>query len=232
MMCAKLLRHKPEAQQGRFYRASERVLRERSSTSTAARSTWVLRHQPLTLLVAVGDAGRHGAALHRRAQGLLPGAGHRRDPGHLRGAAGRLVRRDGRAAAGAGRGRSCRTRRSRACRRSSASTAPTRRSTAAASRSTSSRSTSATISASDVIRRLQPKLAEGRRHHALHAAGAGPDGRGPRQPHAVPVHPRGRRRRRSCATWVPQLRRQAADAARAARRRQRPAERGPAGARW
>ena len=41
------------------------------------------------------------------------------------------------------------------------------------------------VSASDVIRRLQPQLDEGGRHHALHAAGAGLDGRGPRQPDAV-----------------------------------------------
>ena len=53
--------------------------------------------------------------------------------GHLRGAADDLVRGDGRAPAGAGARRSSRTRPSRACRRSSASTAPTRRSTAAAS---------------------------------------------------------------------------------------------------
>ncbi len=74
------------------------------------------------------------------------------------------------------------------------------------------------ISASDVIRRLQPELAECRGHHAVHAAGAGPHGGRPRQPHAVPVHAgRSQRRRaehlraadagascrscRSCATW-------------------------------
>ncbi len=38
---------------------------------------------------------------------------------------------------------------------------------------------------------------EGRRHHALHAARSGPDGGEPRQPHAVPVHPRRRERRRA-----------------------------------
>ena len=74
------------------------------------------------------------------------------------------------------------------------------------------------ISASDVIRRLQPELAQGGGHHAVHAAGAGSDGGGPRQPHAVPVHAgRSERRRaervraadageaaeacRNCATW-------------------------------
>ena len=43
------------------------------------------------------------------------------------------------------------------------------------------------------------KLARGRRHHALPAGGAGPADRQPRQPHAVPVHARGRRPRRARA---------------------------------
>ena len=46
------------------------------------------------------------------------------------------------------------------------------------------------VSASEVIRRLQPALAEGRGHHAVHAAGAGSHRRGPGEPHAVPVQPR------------------------------------------
>jgi multidrug efflux pump len=53
MMSAKLLRHKSEAAQGRFYRASERffdtVIR-RYGTSLR----WVLGHQPATLLIAAG----------------------------------------------------------------------------------------------------------------------------------------------------------------------------------
>src|SRR5439155_26464467 len=53
MMCAKLLRQRPEAQQGRFYRASERAF-----VSVIARYVsslqWVLRHQTATLLVTVG----------------------------------------------------------------------------------------------------------------------------------------------------------------------------------
>ena len=125
--------------------------------------------------------------------------------------------------------RSWRTRPWRACRPSSASTAPTPRSTAAASRSTSSRSTSGRSSATDVIRRLQPRAGEGRGDHALHAAGAGPDGRGPRQPHAVPVQPggpgRGGARRLGARSFVEQ----APGAARAARRGERPAERRPRG---
>ena len=47
-------------------------------------------------------AGADGGALHVGAEGLLPGAGHRRDPGDHRGAAVGVVRGDGRAPAGRG----------------------------------------------------------------------------------------------------------------------------------
>jgi len=53
MMCAYLLRHKTEAQQGRFYRASERVL-QRIIEVYGTTLQWVLRHQAPTLLVAAG----------------------------------------------------------------------------------------------------------------------------------------------------------------------------------
>ncbi|HWB87458.1 MAG TPA: efflux RND transporter permease subunit, partial [Bryobacteraceae bacterium] len=50
MMCALLLRHRPAAQQGRFYRVSERffdnVIRRYGTTLQ-----WVLRHQTLTLMI-------------------------------------------------------------------------------------------------------------------------------------------------------------------------------------
>ena len=44
---------------------------------------WVLRHQTRTLLVAVGTLVLTDLAVHRRAQGLLPGAGYGRDSGHF-----------------------------------------------------------------------------------------------------------------------------------------------------
>ncbi len=50
MMCAKLLRHRPEAQQGWLYRNSEHAFNwiiARYGTTLQ----WVLRHQPLTLLI-------------------------------------------------------------------------------------------------------------------------------------------------------------------------------------
>jgi multidrug efflux pump len=56
MMCAKLLRHKPESQQGRLFQASERVYQ--GIIAFYGRTLqWVLRHQPATLLVAVATLG-------------------------------------------------------------------------------------------------------------------------------------------------------------------------------
>ena len=92
-------------------------------------------------------------------------------------------------------------------------------------------STSATRRATEVIRRLQRERRQGAGHHALHAAGAGPDHRGSRQPHAVPVHARGRRTPSGSREWVPQLVERLQQAAAARRRRQRPAGPGPAGLR-
>ena len=107
MMCAKLLRHRRRGARCRRCRARSRA---NGSTRLIARYgrllDWVLDHQPLTLLVAVAHPGADGRALHRDPEGLLPGAGHRPDPGHLRGAAVGLLRGDGRAPAGAGRRRS------------------------------------------------------------------------------------------------------------------------------
>ncbi|MBV9768825.1 MAG: efflux RND transporter permease subunit [Bryobacterales bacterium] len=51
MMCAKILKHKPDSQQGWFYRASERGF-EAVIAFYAKTLQWVLRNQPLTLLVA------------------------------------------------------------------------------------------------------------------------------------------------------------------------------------
>jgi multidrug efflux pump len=52
MMCSKLLSHKPEAQQSRFYKASERVF-EDVIHFYGRTLQWVLKHQTGTLLVAV-----------------------------------------------------------------------------------------------------------------------------------------------------------------------------------
>ncbi len=53
MMCARLLRHKTEAEQGKLFRASERVFK--SIISLYGRTLqWVLRFQTATLIVAAG----------------------------------------------------------------------------------------------------------------------------------------------------------------------------------
>jgi multidrug efflux pump len=52
MLCAKLLKHRDESQQGRFYRASERVF-ERTIEFYGRTLDWVLEHRALTLAVAV-----------------------------------------------------------------------------------------------------------------------------------------------------------------------------------
>ena len=51
MMCARLLRHRRPEEQGRFYRASERTF-ERVIAFYGRTLTWVLEHQPTTLIVA------------------------------------------------------------------------------------------------------------------------------------------------------------------------------------
>jgi multidrug efflux pump len=53
MMCAKLLKHKDESQQSRFYHASERFY-NRVIEKYGVTLQWVLRHQTATLLVTVG----------------------------------------------------------------------------------------------------------------------------------------------------------------------------------
>ncbi len=53
MMCAKLLRHTPEEQQGRLYRVSQRWF-DRVIAAYGSTLRWVLDRQGLTLVVAVG----------------------------------------------------------------------------------------------------------------------------------------------------------------------------------
>ncbi len=53
MMCAKILRHKPESQQTWFYRKSEYAFNWVIS-KYGTTLQWVLRHQPMTLLITVG----------------------------------------------------------------------------------------------------------------------------------------------------------------------------------
>jgi multidrug efflux pump len=76
MMCSKLLRHTPESQQGRFFRATERGW-EWIIAFYGRTLTWVLKHQTATLIVAVGTLVYHCA------QRFLPGARYRHHSGHF-----------------------------------------------------------------------------------------------------------------------------------------------------
>ena len=84
MLCAKLLKHRPDRSAAgrplpaRWFDRADRL-------ATAARLTWVLDHQRLTLLVAIGTLALTALLYVVDPEGLLPGPGHRPDPGHLRG---------------------------------------------------------------------------------------------------------------------------------------------------
>ena len=56
MMCAKILKHKPAHEQGWFYRISERGF-EAVIALYGKTLTWVLRHQTMTLIVALATVG-------------------------------------------------------------------------------------------------------------------------------------------------------------------------------
>ena len=71
MMSAKLLRHKPESQQGRFYKASERVF-ERIIAFYGRTLTWVLKHQTATLAVAVATLVATGLLFMIIPKGFFP----------------------------------------------------------------------------------------------------------------------------------------------------------------
>ena len=94
MMSARLIRHRPDSERGRFDLAAERVFDQIiAAYSTSARRGAA----PPAADAHRGDRhpGADGAALHGHPERLFPGAGHRLHPGHDRGAAGRLLRQDG-----------------------------------------------------------------------------------------------------------------------------------------
>ena len=159
MMSARLLRYTPPEKQGRFYRASERAF-EKIIAFYGRTLRFVLRFQTITLLVAVATLVLTVVLYIIIPKGFFP----TQDTGIIQGisqaAASTSFDRDDREAAGAGESAAGRSRRWTAFRRSSARMGRTPRSTAGAFRSTSSRSTQRKISATEVIQRLGPKLAQ------------------------------------------------------------------------
>ncbi|MNV49620.1 hypothetical protein D3C71_1415810 [compost metagenome] len=131
-------------------------------------------------------AGADGVPVHGGAQGLLPGAGHRRHPGHFRSAAIDFLRRHERAPAGTGQGHPGRPGGRepvllhwRGWRQLDPQQRPVADQPQVAQRPRPERH------ASD----CPPATGTGQtgRHPPVHAAGAGPDHRRPGQPHAVSV---------------------------------------------
>jgi multidrug efflux pump len=71
MMCALLLRHRPRAAQGVLYRASERMF-DWVIARYATTLRWVLRHQPLTLLVTIATIAATFYLYVRVPKGFFP----------------------------------------------------------------------------------------------------------------------------------------------------------------
>ena len=103
MMAARILKHHPEAQQGRLYRWSEwcfektiEAIRQDGSRGAASSDRDAAR--------GCRHARPHHLPLRHRSQGVLSRAGYRRDPGHFAGARDRVIFRHVQAAAGSGPG--------------------------------------------------------------------------------------------------------------------------------
>ena len=126
MMSSRILRHTPAASQGRFFRLSERAI-EGMISFYGRTLRFVLGHQTITLLVAVGTMALTVLLYITDLQGIFPGAGHRRDPGYFAGAPTISARAMARTAAGTGRGHAAVTPPLKASPRSSAPMGQTRR---------------------------------------------------------------------------------------------------------
>ena len=186
MMSARLLRHQQDAEQSWFYRRTGAII-DRIISAYGRQLAWVLQHQPATLLVALLTLALTGRALRRGAEGVLPGAGHRRHSGDQRSTAVGVVLGDGRAAArggarhpeGAGRHRPVVVHR-RGREQPDAEQRPDADHAGAARSAHANRHRD---------HRQPPAAASvGARHHAVPSARAGPDDRGSREPYAVSVH--------------------------------------------
>ena len=92
----------PTTQQGWFYRKTGAFLDGVIARLRTTCCGWCCGTSRLTLLVALATLVLTVVLYVGGAEGLLPGAGHRRHPGDHRGAAVGVVRGDGRAAAGGG----------------------------------------------------------------------------------------------------------------------------------
>ena len=227
MMCAHLLKPHGEEKRDALRPLVRAALRRSWRASTTAASSGCSSTSALTLVVTIGTVALTRLARGGHPQGLLPAAGHRAHPRRHRGAARRLVRADDGAPAGARRRRPQGPRRrqrglvhrrrrhqphhqqrpaldhaqaaQRARRQRGGDHRP--------ARSPGSRGWTASQLYLQPVQDLQIESRVSRTQFQYTLEDADPD---------------------ELAEWAPQVLREAAHAARAARRRQRPAGRGPA----
>ena len=186
MMCSRLLRVRPDAERGWFYRTSEAAF--------AAVVAFYGLYAPVGAVAPDGDARRGGrdARAYRCArrlhpQGFLPDRGHRAHHRCVRGAADCVVQWDGRAAAGAGAGHP----EGPGGREPVVLDRDRRQQRDAQQRPAAGQPQASARPARRCVGGDQEAAAgarDGRRHHALHATRAGSERRDPGQPHRVPVH--------------------------------------------
>ncbi len=190
MMCSRLLRTQHEHEKGRVYQASERMFK--AIIAFYGRTLdWVLRHQPLTLMVAIATLGLTVALYVWIPKGFFPV----QDTGVILGISEAPQSISFQAMA-----------------KGQQALAEVILKDPAVASLTSFIGIDGTnttlnsgriqinlkpleerkVSASDVIRRLQAGTGAGAWHQAVHAARAGPDRGGPGQPHPVPVQHGGR----------------------------------------
>ncbi len=186
MMCAKLLKHKPESQRGTFLpnirarlRVRHRLLWTNSSLGPEASD----RHS----LCRRGHPGPHRHFVHHRAQRIFPRSGHRNHPGHLGSLPINFISRHGRETTTDYRGDSERP----GGRQSFFFYRNRRHESHAQQRPRAHQLETSRCAQNKRVRRDPPPAAQSRkdrRHHALHAARPGHHRRRPRKPHAVPIH--------------------------------------------
>ena len=84
MMAARILKHHPEGSQGRLYRWSEWCF-VKTIEGYGKMVRVVLRHQPLTLLVALGTLGPHDLPVQHCPERILSRPGYGLDPWYFTG---------------------------------------------------------------------------------------------------------------------------------------------------
>ena len=94
MLCARLVRHRPDAERSRIDLAAERGFNRVIARYDRALGV-VLAHQPLTLAIAALTLAATVWLYVDRAERFLSGAGHRRHPGHFGRRADQLLPRHG-----------------------------------------------------------------------------------------------------------------------------------------